>query len=349
MSAGGNNLCASVPWEKYLVEQVRFSFHRTARWTLSLVTTFVLCAALAAAQHQPMLAVADTAQGAVNFYLARGPRYTLNKTVPVAKPGRMCADPAGATLFVASGTSMQAIDIASQTAGAMISDAAIKNPFGCLVSRDGQKLYVADRDANAIFVFSTSSHQLVKKIDGCEDARYGIHMPDKKSMVFSCGAGSLIVVDARNDTVTRTVKTMGMDPRAMVVTPDGKYLGVAMVSSDMVNWYRAETLEPIYAFGVTRSPQGFVIAADGERAYVSGAYEGTIGVIDMREKNHEGEGEWRQETTIPVGPSYSLDISADGNYLFAAPTDGSIAVVDLRSWKVLRFPLKGAGNLLYLK
>ena len=69
-----------------LVEVVHFSFHRTARWTLSLVTAFALCTAVTAAQHQPMLAVADTAQGAVNFYLAGGPRYTLKKTVPVAKP-----------------------------------------------------------------------------------------------------------------------------------------------------------------------------------------------------------------------------------------------------------------------
>lgn len=321
--------------------------------TSHTITTTLLLSVLvssATAQHVSTLAVADQSQDAVNLYEVNGPTLKLKKAVPAGKaPGRMCADSAGATLFVANAAGAQAIDLASQTATASFTDSSIKRPYGCIVSRNNQKLYLADRDANTIFVFSVPTHQLLKKIPGCEDARYGIYTPDHKSIVFSCGAGSLVVVNPANDGVIRTVKTMGMDPRSMVFTPDGKYLGVAMVSSDMINWYRADTLEPVYTFGVTRSPQGFVIASDGERAYVSGVVEGAIGVIDMRERNHEGEGEWRQSSTIPIGPAYSLDISPDGNYLYAAPTNDAISVVDLRSWKVLKLPLKGAGNLLYIK
>jgi DNA-binding beta-propeller fold protein YncE len=302
------------------------------------------------AQRGPMLAVADQSQDAVNLYDVNGPALKLKKSVPAGKsPGRMCLDSAGTTLFVANATGAQAIDLASQTPAEGFADSGIKRTFGCIVSLDGQKLYLADRDANLIFVFSVSSHQLIKKIPGCEDARYGIYTPDRKSLVFSCGAGSLAVIDPATDTVKRTIKTVGMDPRSMVLTRDGKYLGVAMVSSDMVNWYRADTLDLVSLFGVTRSPQGFVIAADGERAYVSGVYEGVIGVIDLREKNHEGEGEWRQASVIPTGPAFSIDISPDGNYLYATPSDGAIAVVDLRSWKILKVPLKGAGNLLFVK
>ena len=304
----------------------------------------------ALAQRAPILAVADQTQDAVNLYEVNGPTLKLKKTVPAGKsPGRMCLDSAGTTLFVANASGAQAIDLTGQTPGASFTDSGIKRTFGCIVSRDNQKLYLADRDANTIFVFSITSRQLVKKIPGCDDVRYGIYAPDGKSLVFSCGSGSLAVIDPATDTVTRTVKTVGMDPRSMVLTPDGKYLGVAMVSSDMVNWYHADTLELVSSFGVTRSPQGFAMAADGERAYVSGVYEGVIGVIDLREKNHEGKGEWRQSSAIPTGSAYSIDISPDGNYLYASPTDGAIAVVDLRSWKILKVPLKGAGNLLYIK
>lgn len=301
-------------------------------------------------QHASTLAVADQTQDSVNLYEVNGPTLKLKKTVPAGKsPGRMCLDPAGTTLFVANASGAQAINLANQSSGPSFTDPAIKRTFGCIVSRDNQKLYLADRDGNTIFVFSLSSHQLLKKISGCDDVRYGIYMPDGRSLVFSCGAGSLAVIDPTTDTLTRSVKTVAMDPRSMVLTPDGKYLGVAMVSSDMVNWYHADTLELASTFGVTRSPQGFVISADGERAYVSGVYEGVIGVIDLRDKNHEGEGEWRQSSSIPIGPAYSLDISPDGNYLYAPTTDGTIAVVDLRSWKILKVPLKGAGNLLYIK
>lgn len=328
--------------------------NRTSTRQARLAVVAALCVWLlgpaAFAQHAPILAVADQTQDAVNLYDINGPRLKLKKAIPAGKsPGRMCLDSAGATLFVANAAGAQAIDLASQSPAASFTDSGIKQTFGCIVSRDNRKLYLADRDANTIFVFSISSHQLLKKISGCDDVRYGIYMPDGKSLVFSCGAGSLAVVDPSTDTLTRSVKTVAMDPRSMVLTPDGKYLGVAMVSSDMVNWYHADTLELASTFGVTRSPQGFVISADGERAYVSGIYEGVIGVIDLRDKNHEGEGEWRQSSSIPIGPAYSLDISPNGNYLYAATTDGTIAVVDLRSWKILKVPLKGAGNLLYIK
>ena len=323
---------------------------KQARLALVASLGILMLSSAASAQRTSTLAVDDQAQDAVNLYEVNGPALKLKKAVPAGKsPGRMCLDPAGATLFVANAAGAQAIDLASQSPKASFTDSGIKQTFGCIVSRDNQKLYLADRDANIIFVFSLASHQLVKKIPGCDDVRYGIYAPDGKSLIFSCGSGSLAVIDPATDTVKRTVKTVGMDPRGMVLTPDGKYLGVAMVSSDMVNWYHADTLELASSFGVTRSPQGFVIAADGERAYVSGVYEGLIGVIDLREKNHEGEGEWRQSSSIPTGRAYSLDISPDGNYLYASIADGAIAIVDLRSWKTLRVPLKGAGNLLYIK
>ena len=323
--------------------------NKQARLAAAALCLFLLGSA-ANAQHASTLAVADQTQDAVNLYEVSGPALKLRKTVPAGKsPGRMCLDPAGATLFVANASGAQAIDLASLASGASFTDSGIKRTFGCIVSRDNQKLYLADRDGNTIFVFSVSSHQLLKKISGCDDVRYGIYMPDGKSLVFSCGAGSLALIDPTTDTLRRSIKTIAIDPRSMVLTRDGKYLGVTMVSSDVVNWYHADTLELASSFGVTRSPQGFVISADGDRAYVSGVYEGVIGVIDLREKNHEGEGEWRQSSSIPIGPAYSLDISADGNYLYASITDGAIAVVDLRSWKILRVPLKGAGNLLYIR
>ena len=323
---------------------------KQARLAVAVALGVLVLTTTASAQHPPILAVADQTQDAVNLYEVNGPALKLKKAIPAGKsPGRMCLDSAGTTLFVANASGAQAIDLAGQTPDASFTDSGIKRTFGCIVSRDNQKLYLADRDANTIFVFSLASHQLMKKIPGCEDVRYGIYAPDGKSLVFSCGSGSLAVIDPATDSVKRSVKTVGMDPRSMVLTPDGKYLGVAMVSSDMVNWYHADTLELVSSFGVTRSPQGFAMAADGERAYVSGVYEGVIGVIDLREKNHEGEGEWRQSSAIPTGPAYSIDISPDGNYLYASPTDGAIAVVDLRSWKILKVTLKGAGNLLYIK
>lgn len=320
------------------------------RWFAIVILSVAIWSVPAVAQRKPILAITDQSQDVVNLYQVNGPNLKLLKAVPAGKsPGRMCVDPTGTTLFVANATGAQAINLETQAVTASFTETTIKRSFGCLVSRDGQKLYLADADANTILVFSVGSHQVEKRISGCDDVRFGIYTPDQKSLVFSCGSGSMALIDPTTDTVRRTIKTIGMDPRNLAFTPDGKYLGVTMVSSDMVNWYRADTLEQIYAFGVTRSPQALAIAADGERAYVNGVYEGVIGVIDLREKNHEGEGEWRQSSTIPIGRAAGMELSPDGNYLYASTTEGAIAIVDLRSWKILKFPLKGAGSLLYVK
>ena len=322
------------------------------RWFFYLALTISMILVPAAlAQHRPMLAVTVPAQESVNLFELDGSRLTLKKAVPVGKaPGRMCTDPSGTTLFVGTAGGVVAVDLRTQAVTASMTDAAMKSLFGCVVSPDGHKLYAADRDANLVFVFSLPAHQLLKKITVPEDPRYGIFTPNGKSLLFSCGdASQVAVVDPGTDSVVRTIKMPGMDPRSMVFTPDGKYLAVALVSSDIISWYRADTLEPVNAFGVTRSPQGLAMDPKGEMLYVPGAAEGVIGVVDLREHNHAGVGEWRQANTIPVGPPYSIAISADGNYLFAAPTGDTGTIVDLRTWKTVKPPaLKGAATVMYL-
>jgi DNA-binding beta-propeller fold protein YncE len=305
----------------------------------------------APAQHRPLLAVTMPAQESVSLFEVDGARLTLKKSVRVGKaPGRMCADPAATTLFVGTAAGLAAVDLASQAVTVTMTDSSMKNLFGCVVSPDGLKLYAADRDANLVFVFSLPGHQLLKKIPVPDDPRYGIYTPDGKRLLFSCGdAAQIAAVDPATDAVVRTIRMPGMDPRSMVFTPDGKYLAVALVSSDIISWYRADTLEAINAFGVTRSPQGLAMDPKGEILYVPGAVEGVIAVVDLREKNHAGVGEWRQANTIPVGPAYSIAISTDGNYLYASPTGDTGTIVDLRTWKTLKPPaLKGAGTVLYI-
>lgn len=302
------------------------------------------------AGRAPLLAAAVPEQEAVNLYAVDGAQLTLEKSIAVGKgPGRMCV--AGPTLYVVTGTGVTAIDLSARALAGTFADPEIKSPFGCVVSPDAQKLYVTDRDASLVFVFSTASRRLLKKITVPADPRQAIFTPDGKSLVVSCGdAGVLAVVDPAQDTVTRTSKTVGLDPRNMVITPDGKHLVVALVSSDILSWYDANTLEYVRSFGVTRSPQAVVVSEDGARLYVGGAYDGVIGVVDAREKKADGTPEPRQTSVIPVGPAYSVTASPDGNYLYAAPTGGTATVVDLRSWKLLKpAALKGAATVLYVR
>jgi len=242
------------------------------------------------------------------------------------------------------------IDLQTLAAAATFTDAAIKSPFGCAVSPDGAKLYLMDRDANQVFVFATATHELLKSIAVPEDPRQAVFTPDGRSLVVSCGdAATLAVIDPASDTVTRKIKAASLDPRNMLITPDGKYLVVALVSSDLLSWYRADTLEYAGSFGVTRSPQALVVTSDAGWIYAGGAL-GDIGAVNAREHMANGTPEPRQENAIHVGAVYSLTSTPDGDYLYAAPTDGNGTVVEMRSWKVSKPPaLKGAAQLLYVK
>jgi YVTN family beta-propeller protein len=279
------------------------------RFAIAL-TTAVLSAGMAAAQapeaRGPLLVVSVPEQEAVSFYKLIGWRIEAAGSVKVGRgPGRMCA--ANGLVYAATAGGVAVVDVATKSLAGTLSDPGLKAAFHCTVGPDGGKVYVTDRDGAAVFVFSTSSRQLVAKIAVPED------------------------------------------PRHSVFTPDGKNIVVSLTSSDILSWYDAKTLEHVNSFGVARSPQFMVTAGKGERIYVAAAYNGEIGVIDARESKGDGTPEPRQTSTIPIGPAYSLAISADGDYVFAAPTGGNGTVVDLRSFKVTKPPaLKGASAVLYL-
>lgn len=130
---------------------------------------FVVCllpSITALAQHPPLLAAVVPADGVVNLYQVNGTQLQLTKTVQAGKTlGQMCLDPTGSMLFVGKldPKGVSAIDLNSKAVVGTFSDAGLEAPDGCVVSPDGKKLYLADRKANAVFVFATGSGRLIKR------------------------------------------------------------------------------------------------------------------------------------------------------------------------------------------
>jgi YVTN family beta-propeller protein len=304
------------------------------------------------AQHAPILAAAVPAEGVVNLYQVNGTQLQLMKTVPVGKTlGQMCLDPTGSRVFVGKQDpqGVSAIDLNSKALAGTFSDADLQAPDGCVVSPDGKKLYLADRKANAVFVFETGSRRLRKKIAVGEEPRRGLFLPNGKLVVGSDGTNSLNLIDPATDTVIRTIKAgpegWNIDPRILALTPDGKYLVVAKVSADILAFYNPDTLDFIVEYGVRRSPQALVMAPDGKTVYVLSVAENLVVIV----KEFNGK-EWRAGVTIPVGPPLPLSLVGDpkGQYLYLSRRDGTIAVVEIPSNAVTTIPdAKGGGALVY--
>lgn len=304
------------------------------------------------AQHEPLLAAAVPADGVVNLYRVNGTQLQLMKTVPVGKtPGQMCLDPTGSTVFVGQQEpkGASAIDLNNNTVVGTFSDAGLQTPDGCVVSPDGKKLYLIDRKANAVFVFATGSHRLLKKIAVAEEPRRGLFMPNGKLVVGSDGANSLNLIDPATDSVIRTIKAgpegWNIDPRILALTPDGKFLAVAKVSADIVAWYDAATLEYVVEYGVRRSPQALVMGPDSKTLYALSVVENVIAIV----KAFNGK-EWRVESTIPAGGDRAISMVGDpkGQYLYLSYSNRTLGVLDIAKKTVTTIPdVKGGGPLVY--
>jgi len=299
-----------------------------------------------------MLAVITRGDGAVNLYRARGIGLQLIKSVPAGKrPGEMCLDPNGKRIFVGqvAEKSIAELDLATQSVVATMTDPGLKNPDGCAVSPDSSKLYMIDSTGDAVFVFSTSSHQLVAKIPVGKEPRRALFSTDGKMLLVSnAHSDTISVIDPAANKVVREVKT-GKEPRDMLWTPDGKLLVVALVVDDCIAYFAADSLALDRQVGTERSPQRIAITSDGAMLFSLSRYQNSVSVADLTEA-----GERRFVNSIPVGRfAFNMAMSADGKTLYTSHSqlDNTISVIDVRLMKVMN-TISGGNTpvaMLYIK
>lgn len=229
-----------------------------------------------------------------------------------------------------------------------ISDPGIESPDGCTVSPDGSKLYVVDKEANAVFIFNPATRTLIKKIAVGQEPRRALFSRDGKTVIVTCAeAANLTVLNASTDTIVRTVKT-GHGPQDLTFTPDGKLLVVGLIDDDAVGYFNSDTLEFVQEVGTVQSPQHVIPSKDGQFVFVSGHLMGAIGVMNLRPNSRLAR---RVIDIIPVGTKsqWGLTISADGKYLYSTqPSDDAVSVVDLQLMKsVFSVPAKAAGAIIF--
>src|ERR1700722_2118641 len=135
-----------------------------------------------------MLAVSAYDSDVVNLYTVKGVAPRFVKAVTVGKaPTAMCLDPNGSRVFVSvtGDKGIAAVDFDKQAMVATLSAPAIQLPDGCAVSPDSKKVYVTDQKANAVFVFSTESNQLLKQIPVGKEPTRALFSPDGKRLLLA--------------------------------------------------------------------------------------------------------------------------------------------------------------------
>jgi YVTN family beta-propeller protein len=325
--------------------------------TRVLTIAIILAGVVSASAQTPMLAVATRGDKAVTLYnlLYGGVLPELATTISTGQaPGEMCISPDAKRLFVSvpSAKSIAVIDLGSKTVIATLSDPGLQSPDGCVVSADSKKLYSVDQTANAVFVFSTESRQLLKKIPVGQKPRRAILTPDGKRVVVAVqGANILSILDASTDTIVSTVKT-GNEPKDLVYSADGKLLAVALINDDSTAFFKADTLEFKQQVASAWSPQHMEFAPDSRHLYVMGKFTNSVAVMKVG-----ALARLENVIAIPHGPlgienSYGMAMTPDGKYLYAANFgDDTISVLEPQTLKSLRTIPGGKSplSLLYIK
>ena len=256
----------------------------------------------------------------------------LQKVVPVGKsPSEVCITADGRRAYVTNRgeSTASVVDLESLAVASTIGDPGMKSPDGCLLNRDGSRLYIAASAAESVFVFSTSDGHRLAEIKVGQEPRRLLLSPDESRLFVANGDERYVsIVDSKTNRTVGKIKA-GRDPRSMVLTPEGKYLALTNVSDDTVEFVPLGATEPEYVVGVPRSPQRLVVYQPKEILFVIGRYENVVGMVDLRLTKEFGR---FLSATMPVGRlPWGMALSATGDSLYVSNTgDNTISILDLR-------------------
>jgi YVTN family beta-propeller protein len=305
----------------------------------TLFVSLAVLPCLAAADSH--VVVANSGDGTVSIYsptvITNGdPGLKLLKVVPVGKtPNEACISPDGKRAFVSNrgDTTVSVIDLDGMAVNSTITDPAMKNPDGCLVNRDGSKLYIAAAGAESVFIFSTSDGHKLGQIKTGQEPRRLLLSADESQLYVSNGDERYVsVIDCKTNRETGRIKA-GRDNRSMILSPEGNYLAISNVSDDTVQFVRLGESEPEFVVGVPRSPQRLLAYTPREILFVIGRYDNVLAMADLRQTKEYGR---FLSATIPVGRApWGMALSAAGDCLYVTNTaDGTLSIVDLRLMRV---------------
>ena len=122
---------------------------------------------------------------------------------------------------------------------------------------------------------------------------------------------------------------VGLVPKFLAVTPDGRYLLVSNWCSYDLSVIDVSTGQEIRRIAIGAYPRGIAVTADSSTAYVAEMGSDDVDVVDLRTMVVSG--------IIPVGPAPRQVVLGPGDrYLYVTLNGaGSVVKVDLRSKRVI--------------
>ncbi|MDP3274200.1 MAG: YncE family protein [Deltaproteobacteria bacterium] len=194
------------------------------------------------------------------------------------------------------------------------------------LSPDGRMLYVSNFRRNTVQFVDLRTRRVRREVRaGAHPKVLALSRDGRRLFVANWSSASVTELDVARGTVTRTLRA-GRNPRGMVMTAAGR-LYIANFNGHTLDVYDGPTLsEHRRVTPLCRIPRHLALSPDDARLYVSCFSDSKLLVLSTQSDSIE------REVSIGNWPK-SIDVSADGRYVFSADYGGSsVSLVDTQDW-----------------
>jgi YVTN family beta-propeller protein len=207
-----------------------------------------------------------------------------------------------------------------------------RGPHEVAVTPDGKWAFVANYEGpgNSISLIDVRKMKEVRKISIDPHRQpHGIVVSRDGTKVFATceGTQTVIELDIKTETITRSVKTDAFVSHMLVLTPDEKKAYVANIMSGSVTAIDFENEKVAAQIETGDGCEGIDITPDGRWVWASNRQAGNVSVIDT-------ETDKVIETVDCPGFPIRVKITPDGKHaLVSCATAGEVAVFDVKTRK----------------
>jgi YVTN family beta-propeller protein len=245
-------------------------------------------------------------------------------------PHGLVITPDGRKVYVSSdgASTVSVIDTASDRVVGSVEVGP--NPHGLAMAADGRQVLVSAWGANEALVIDTATDRITTRVPVAR-AHNGAIAPDGKTAYVGSqqqGATAIVVIDLVRG-AERARVPLDRTPRALDVSPDGRWLYFTVAGDDAVQVLETATSQPAGRIPVGASPHHAPFTRDGRRALVPSQGPGELTVVDVATRSVSG--------VIGVGKTpHWVTASSDGRFAYVANEgSGDVSVVDLEARSVL--------------
>lgn len=199
-------------------------------------------------------------------------------TVPVD----IIFDASQANAFITNETSDQIIELDVASGVHVATIATTGDPFASVLSADGATLYVST-NTNSVYAIPLANPTTSRSIQ-VDNASGGAPnfmalSPDGSTLYVSTRTGgTIVVIDTRTFTVTRTLTGGGLMQQA-VVSPDGKTLYAVNENGNLYVW-SGQSSAPTQTIVLGGQAWALAMTPDAQQLYVSLLDKGQVVVLD---------------------------------------------------------------------